>query len=68
MEDSRDMRVFVDENGKEHYMDKNGKFHYDMPPLISKKISKLGEFTIYDSKQGHCGLCGSLTCRGGCFK
>lgn len=26
------------------------------------------EFTAYDTSQGHCGLCGRLTCNGGCFK
>lgn len=25
-------------------------------------------FTTYDTSAGHCGLCGSLTCRGQCFK
>lgn len=34
----------------------------------SEKISKPGEFTEYDSSQGHCGLCGRLGCHGGCFK
>lgn len=25
-------------------------------------------FTVYDDSEGHCPLCGRLTCRGGCFK
>jgi hypothetical protein len=25
-------------------------------------------FTTYDTSNGHCGLCGSLRCRGNCFK
>jgi hypothetical protein len=38
------------------------------PPMQSKKTSAEGEFTTYDASRGHCGLCGRLTCRGGCFK
>ena len=34
----------------------------------SEKISKDGEFTVYDSSQGHCALCGRLGCGGWCFK
>ena len=37
-------------------------------PLVSHVISKPGEFTIHDESQGHCGLCGSIRCRGNCFK
>ena len=36
--------------------------------MCSQKISKDGEFTTFDTSRGHCGLCGSLTCRGTCFK
>ena len=68
MEDDRDKRVFVDENGVEHYMDSSGVVHYGMPSLTSKRNSKKGEFVTYDSSKGHCGLCGSINCRGGCFK
>lgn len=25
-------------------------------------------FTTYDTSHGHCGLCGRLSCNGGCFK
>lgn len=30
--------------------------------------SKPGEFTTHDSSHGHCGLCGSISCKGTCFK
>lgn len=33
----------------------------------SKKETSSG-FTTYDTKYGHCGLCGKITCRGTCFK
>lgn len=36
--------------------------------MCSQKISKDGEFTTFDTSRGHCGLCGSFTCRGTCFK
>lgn len=33
-----------------------------------KKDSLPGEFTIYDTSLGGCGLCGRLRCHGSCFK
>lgn len=60
--------TYVDENGKYHYRDSDGKVHWGIPAPKSRVISKPGEFTEYDSSQGHCGLCGSISCRGGCFK
>ena len=68
MRDDRDSKVFVDEEGTEHYMDESGKVHFGIPPLTSKRNSKKGEFTTYDDSQGHCSLCGSISCRGECFK
>jgi len=32
------------------------------------KNSKSGDFTTYDTSHGHCGLCGSLSCNGQCFR
>ncbi len=32
------------------------------------KSETTSEFTVYDTSHGHCGLCGSLSCNGGCFK
>lgn len=73
MQDSRDNRTTTDENGDEWLTDENGNLLKDelgrnVPPTQSKKISKDGDFTVFDSSNGHCGLCGSLYCRGGCFK
>jgi len=74
MQDPRDNRIYTDENGDQWLTDENGKALTDergrnIPPTTqSQKISKDGEFTIYDDSRGHCALCGSLYCRGGCFK
>ena len=34
---------------------------------ISKSETNSG-FTTFDTSHGHCGLCGSLSCNGSCFK
>lgn len=73
MEDSRDNRIFTDENGDRWLTDGNGNLLTDqhgrnIPPTQSQKNSKPGEFTTYDTSRGHCGLCGSIYCNGGCFK
>ncbi len=73
MKDPRDNKISIDENGDRWLIGENGKFLKDefgnkIPPSQSNKTSKDGEFTVYDSSQGHCSLCGRLTCRGGCFK
>ncbi len=44
---------------------KNSRFE-DL--FYSKITSKSDEFTIHDTSKGHCGLCGSISCRGNCFK
>lgn len=51
------------------------EFAYDengYPLKIIKKQSPHSEvnsgFTTYDTSHGHCGLCGSITCNGNCFK
>jgi len=70
MIDGRDIRVRTDRFGDEWVVDKDGKDvivdGQRIPP--PRKTSKPGEFTTYDTSGGRCGLCGSLTCRGGCFK
>lgn len=58
-------RIHHDESGQEYVLDERGN---RIPPMQSQKISKDGEFTEFDSAQGHCGLCGRLTCGGSCFK
>jgi hypothetical protein len=58
--------IHYDEFGTEYVLDEAGN---KMPPLTTNKIeSQTSGFTIYDSSRGHCALCGSLTCKGGCFK
>lgn len=58
-------RVYIEEDGTEYVLDEMGNH---VPPMQSKRDSAEGEFTTYDMSQGHCGLCGRLTCRGSCFK
>lgn len=74
MQDPRDNRIYTDENGDQWATDENGKVLTDgkgnkfVPQQTTRKTSKEGEFTTYNTSQGHCGLCGSLTCSGNCFK
>lgn len=70
--DDRDIRTTMDENGNTWLTDSEGHRIRDdrgdyIPGPAKKLISKSG-FTTYDISQGHCGLCGSLRCRGECFK
>jgi hypothetical protein len=53
-----------DEWGNEYVLDENGN---KLPPAQTSKQVESSGFTHYESSQ-HCGLCGSLTCRGNCFK
>lgn len=55
--------IYHDKWGDEYVLDERGNRR---PPMQSKRMP--GEFVHYDSSQGHCGLCGRLTCNGGCFK
>jgi hypothetical protein len=57
--------IHYDEFGTEYVLDEVGN---KMPPLNTNKTEDHSGFTIYDSSQGHCALCGRLTCKGGCFK
>lgn len=73
MKDPRDNRIHTDDDGKQWLKDEKGELMKDeqgknIPPSQSRVISKPGEFTEHDTSQGHCGLCGSLYCRGNCFK
>lgn len=54
-----------DEYGNRYVVDADGNRR---PPMHSQPINDLTEWTTYDTSQGHCGLCGNLTCRGGCFR
>jgi hypothetical protein len=58
--------IHHDKDGNEYVLDEAGNHR---PPMKTKKI--VGEksgWVEYDSSQGHCGLCGSLVCRGQCFR
>jgi len=73
MDNDWDKRIHVDQNGKRWLTDDEGKllkdeFGDNIPPSQSQVNSKENEFTTYDTSQGHCALCGRLTCNGGCFK
>ncbi len=53
--------------------DDNGEYEVDSSgnrriPLQTKRKTVSSGFTTYDDSRGHCPLCGSLTCRGGCFR
>ncbi len=66
-------RIFVDESGRRWLTDENGKLLKDennnnIVPSQSLCNSNDGEFTTFDTSQGHCGLCGKIECNGGCFK
>lgn len=56
--------IHFDENGEEYVLDENGN---KAIPKQTTKIKNSSGFTTYDSPY-HCSLCGSLYCRGGCFK
>ncbi len=57
--------IHHDEYGEEYVLDENGN---KRPTMQTSKMYKSSGFTHYDDNQGHCSLCGSLTCRGSCFK
>ena len=72
MSNKNDTIIITDADGKS-WLVKDGEYLRDergdrIPPMHSRRISAPGEFAIYDSSQGHCSLCGSLTCNGSCFK
>lgn len=61
--------IYHDKDGKEYVLDEVGNRR---PPMRTQKLvsdhSDSGGWREYDSSQGHCGLCGSLTCRGWCVQ
>ncbi len=57
--------IHFDENGDEYVLDENGN---RQPPMQTSKKETSSGFTTYDSSDGHCGLCGNLSCNGSCFK
>ena len=71
--DPRDQNWTSDEWGSTWLTDSNGDYVRDhngkrLPGPPERIEDPVSGFTTYDSSQGHCGLCGSLTCNGQCFK
>lgn len=69
--DGRDKNWSSDESGKNWLKDEDGKPVYvngERVPGPARVEDPNASFRTYDTSQGHCGLCGRLTCRGGCFK
>lgn len=70
--DPRDENWTTDEDGRNWMVGSDGQYMIDSEgervPGPARKNSKEGEFTTFDTSQGHCGLCGSLHCNGRCFK
>jgi hypothetical protein len=58
-------QVIHDEYGTAWAVDSDGNRRV---PMQAEPIQDGSGFTHYDSSRGHCGLCGRLTCNGGCFK
>jgi hypothetical protein len=57
--------LHYDESGVPWEVDSDG---HKRVPEHAEKTSQPGEFTMYDGSRGHCEFCGSLYCRGNCFK
>jgi hypothetical protein len=54
-----------DKDGRLYIVDSDGNKY------IPEQVQPIGEssgWMEYDTSQGHCGLCGRLTCRGFCTK
>ena len=57
--------IHYDKDGKAYALDELGNH---IPLMQIEPTNYVDGWADYDTSQGHCGLCGSLTCRGGCFK
>lgn len=65
-----EQNIYIDEHGKEYVLDERGN-HIPPMQLTSASIIKSetpNGWDTYDTSQGHCALCGSLTCRGYCVQ
>lgn len=58
-------QIVVDDDDHEVEVDAKGRTR---PAMQLKHSKQASGFTYFDSDQGHCCFCGSLTCNGGCFK
>lgn len=72
MRDGRDSRTGYDKDGNSWVTDSNGEYVKDHNgnkiPGRPEQIDVGSGWVAYDTSRGHCGLCGRLTCNGGCFK
>ncbi len=57
--------IYHDKDGNAYILDENGNHR---PPMKIQPSVNSDGFRDYDTSNGHCGLCGSLTCHGNCFK
>jgi hypothetical protein len=60
MKDGRDINYRTDEDGKNWIVDENGKdirINGERIPGPAAIINPNEDFKVYDSSQGHCGLC-----------
>jgi hypothetical protein len=48
--------------------DELGRAHTRLKQQISKTEENDSGFVCFDTSHGHCGLCGSISCNGKCFK
>ncbi len=59
--------IHFDEFGNAYTLDeRNIRKPLMQLPEVSKDSDS--DFRTYDTSEGHCGLCGRLSCNGGCFK
>jgi len=66
MKDDRDGEIIHrDPDGRRYVLDENGNRR---PPMQSEPVPCKSGFLTFDDSEGHCPLCGQLTCRGGCFR
>lgn len=68
MQDGRDERERHDENGDSWLVDQEGRYVTDGRGNRIPGSARREPGGFYDTSRGHCGMCGSLMCRGGCFK
>lgn len=66
-------KVGYDKDGTSWLINSDGDFVTDergnkIPPSSAPIIGESSGWKEYDTSRGHCGLCGSLHCRGNCFK
>lgn len=56
----------IDENGRKWITDEDGNKY--IPEKTENYTKSVSGWREYDASQGHCSLCGRLSCNGMCFK